>query len=61
MVMEIECLGMRERQPSDDEIARVYENGEHVATLVSERLFHEFEESPTYDVERVEERMEAIL
>ena len=54
---------MAERQSSDnpEAIARVYENGEHVATVVSERLFHEFEESPTYDVERVEKRVEAIL
>ena len=38
-----------------DEIARVYENGEHVADLVSERLVHEFDESPTYEVELLEE------
>lgn len=45
-------------ETDSDAIARVYENGEHVATLVSERLFHEFDESPTYEVERIEKRTE---
>lgn len=43
---------------SADAIARVYENGEHVADIFSERLLHEFDESPTYDVEMLETKTE---
>ncbi len=45
-------------EQSENAIARVYENGEHVVDIVSERMLHEFEESPTYDVELLEERTE---
>jgi len=43
---------------SEDAIARVYENGEHVVDIISERLLHEFNESPIYDVELLEETAE---
>lgn len=47
---------------SEDAIARVYDrsDGEHVANLVNERLVHEFNESPLWDVELVEEETEAV-
>lgn len=63
MLLAIKWVSMGESQPSDqsgDAIARVYENGEHVADIVSERLLHEFDESPTYEVERLEAKTEAI-
>ncbi len=47
-------------EQSEDAIARVYENGEHVVDIISERLLHEFDESPMYEVELLEERTEAI-
>lgn len=55
---------MAERLSEQGEtIARVYDrsDGEHVANLTNERLVHEFNESPLWDVEMVEERTEAIV
>ncbi len=47
-------------EQSEDAIARVYHDGEHVADLHTMRLYHEFNEYPAYEVELLKERTEAV-